>query len=352
MSEQPQPQVQPGAADQPLFGIEKIYLKDMSLELPNAPQVFFEHDAPQIEVSMHNEAARMTQEGLYNVTLTVTVTAKLQDRTVFLCGSRSGRHFPDPQLAAGRSGSRPGHALPQYAAPVRPRSGRKRRAARRLPARYVAAHELRRDLSAAAAADAGGAVSRGECARVAASDSLMNAGLRRVLAAALFAAMLASGPTFALDFRAVSEPVAILYDGPSVKAKPVYIVNRGYPLEVLVTVEGWVKVRDANGTLAWVESKQLTDKRTVMVKVPSADRPPEAGRERTRELPGAAERRARSDRSERTMGLRPSSRCGHRLRQGAAGLGRVSGWRSPMFPSRNLPSFCRVPEGKSRTRLD
>ena len=98
----------------------------------------------------------------------------------------------------------------------------------------------------------------------------MNAGLRRVLAAALFAAMLASGPTFALDFRAVSEPAAILYDGPSVKAKPVYIVTRGYPLEVLVTVEGWVKVRDANGTLAWVESKQLTDKRTVMVKVPSA----------------------------------------------------------------------------------
>jgi preprotein translocase subunit SecB len=93
MSEQPQPQLQPGAADQPLFGIEKIYLKDMSLELPNAPQVFFEHDAPQIEVSMHNEAARMTQEGLYNVTLTVTVTAKLQDRTVFLVEVAQGGIF-------------------------------------------------------------------------------------------------------------------------------------------------------------------------------------------------------------------------------------------------------------------
>lgn len=93
MSEQPQPQVQPGAADQPVFGVEKIYLKDMSLELPNAPQVFFERDAPQIEVTMHNEAARMTQEGLYNVVLTVTVTAKLQERTVFLVEVAQGGIF-------------------------------------------------------------------------------------------------------------------------------------------------------------------------------------------------------------------------------------------------------------------
>jgi SH3-like domain-containing protein len=98
----------------------------------------------------------------------------------------------------------------------------------------------------------------------------MDAGLQRALAVALFAAIVSSSPALALDFRAVSEPAAVLYDGPSVKAKPVYVVNRGYPLEILVTVEGWVKVRDANGTLAWVESKQLTDKRTVMVKVPSA----------------------------------------------------------------------------------
>ena len=60
---------------------------------------------------------------------------------------------------------------------------------------------------------------------------------------------------------------AILYDGPTVKASSLYVVNRGYPLEVVVTVEGWVKVRDANGALSWIEAKQLTDKRTVMVKV-------------------------------------------------------------------------------------
>ena len=50
MSEQPQ---QPQAAEQqPLFGIEKVYLKDLSLELPNAPQVFFEQEAPQVLVAL------------------------------------------------------------------------------------------------------------------------------------------------------------------------------------------------------------------------------------------------------------------------------------------------------------
>jgi SH3-like domain-containing protein len=47
-------------------------------------------------------------------------------------------------------------------------------------------------------------------------------------------------------------------------------VNRGYPLEVVVVLERWVKVRDANGELTWVESKALADRRTVMVKVPFA----------------------------------------------------------------------------------
>jgi preprotein translocase subunit SecB len=55
--------------------------------------VFFEQTAPQIEVAMHNEAARMTQEGLYNVVLTVTVTAKIQERTVFLVEVAQGGIF-------------------------------------------------------------------------------------------------------------------------------------------------------------------------------------------------------------------------------------------------------------------
>ena len=102
MSEQQQPQQH---AQQPLFAIEKIYLKDMSLELPNAPQIFFEREGPQVEVNIHNEAAGLTQEGLYEVVLTVTVTAKIQDKTVFLVeAAQAGifqiRNVPQPDLDA------------------------------------------------------------------------------------------------------------------------------------------------------------------------------------------------------------------------------------------------------------
>ena len=104
MSEQQQPQ-QPPQDQQPLFGIEKIYLKDMSLEVPNAPQVFFEREAPQVEVNMHNEATGLTQEGLFEVVLTVTVTAKIQERTIFLvecaqAGIFQIRNVPQQDLEA------------------------------------------------------------------------------------------------------------------------------------------------------------------------------------------------------------------------------------------------------------
>ena len=74
----------------------------------------------------------------------------------------------------------------------------------------------------------------------------------------------------ALDFRAVGESAAVLYDAPSARANKLYVVNRGYPLEVIVAVEGWMKVRDASGGFAWIEAKHTTDKRTVMIRVPVA----------------------------------------------------------------------------------
>lgn len=75
----------------------------------------------------------------------------------------------------------------------------------------------------------------------------------------------------ALDFRAVAAEAAILYDGPSARSSKLFVVSKGYPLEVLVAVEGWVKVRDATGAFSWIDAKQLTDKRTVLVKAPVAD---------------------------------------------------------------------------------
>jgi SH3-like domain-containing protein len=65
----------------------------------------------------------------------------------------------------------------------------------------------------------------------------------------------------------VGDAAAILYDAPSTKSNKLYIVSQGYPLEVIVTVQGWVKVRDASGALSWIDARQLSDKRIVMIKV-------------------------------------------------------------------------------------
>jgi SH3-like domain-containing protein len=62
----------------------------------------------------------------------------------------------------------------------------------------------------------------------------------------------------------------VLYDAPSLKARKLYVVSRGYPLEVVVVVEGWSKVRDAAGALSWIESRHLGDRRTVVVTAPRA----------------------------------------------------------------------------------
>jgi len=76
MSEQQQP-------EQPVFSIEKIYVKDISLEIPNAPQIFLEREAPQIDVQLNTKGG-VVSEGVYETSLTVTITAKLKDKTMFL----------------------------------------------------------------------------------------------------------------------------------------------------------------------------------------------------------------------------------------------------------------------------
>lgn len=68
---------------EPIFSIEKMYAKDISLEIPNAPQVFLEHENPGIEMQLQTEAASI-EDGLYEVVVTVTVTAKLAEKTMFL----------------------------------------------------------------------------------------------------------------------------------------------------------------------------------------------------------------------------------------------------------------------------
>ncbi|MEQ1488697.1 MAG: protein-export chaperone SecB [Methylotenera sp.] len=70
-------------AQQPGFSIEKVYVKDASLEIPNAPQIFTDRAQPQVGIELSNSAQAL-EEGLFEVALKVTVTSKIADKTVFL----------------------------------------------------------------------------------------------------------------------------------------------------------------------------------------------------------------------------------------------------------------------------
>jgi SH3 domain protein len=88
--------------------------------------------------------------------------------------------------------------------------------------------------------------------------------------AGLCLALTAAG-AFAADFRSAAEEAVVLYDAPSAQAKKLFIVSRGYPLEVIVVVQGWIKVRDASGALSWVDAGKVSAKpRTVMVRTSQA----------------------------------------------------------------------------------
>lgn len=87
---------------QPVFQIQRVYLKDMSLEQPNSPAIFLEQDAPVMEVAV-DVGAEPLAEGIYESTVTITVTAKINDKIAFLVeGKQAGifeaRNIPAEQL--------------------------------------------------------------------------------------------------------------------------------------------------------------------------------------------------------------------------------------------------------------
>jgi preprotein translocase subunit SecB len=69
---------------QPVFSIDKIYVKDLSLEVPNAPEVFMDPAQPQLEVQLSSSGERIGTNELYEVVVTLTVTAKAGEKTIFL----------------------------------------------------------------------------------------------------------------------------------------------------------------------------------------------------------------------------------------------------------------------------
>jgi preprotein translocase subunit SecB len=87
----------------PVFQIQRMYLKDLSLEIPHAPQIFLEQSQPTVEVSIDSEAAQLA-EGIYEVTVTVTVTTRVdKEKVVFLAEAKEAgifelRNIPQEQM--------------------------------------------------------------------------------------------------------------------------------------------------------------------------------------------------------------------------------------------------------------
>lgn len=90
---------------QPVFNIEKLYVKDLSLEIPHAPGIFLERENPQIDLQLNSQANAL-EEGVYEVVVTVTVTAKLPQKdgkVMFLVEARQAgifqvRNLPEGEL--------------------------------------------------------------------------------------------------------------------------------------------------------------------------------------------------------------------------------------------------------------
>ena len=87
---------------QPGFGIEKLYVRDASIEVPNAPQIFTDRTAPEVSVELGNSVQKL-DDGVFEVALKVTVTAKMNDKTAFLvevtqAGIFAIRNVPDENM--------------------------------------------------------------------------------------------------------------------------------------------------------------------------------------------------------------------------------------------------------------
>lgn len=89
--------------DTPVFQIQRVYLKDMSLEQPNSPGILLEQEQPNVDIQLGVEATPVT-EGIYEVCVTATVQTKVKDKTVFLIEAKQAgifeiRNIPEDQMS-------------------------------------------------------------------------------------------------------------------------------------------------------------------------------------------------------------------------------------------------------------
>ena len=93
-------------ADQenPVFQIQRVYLKDLSLEQPNSPGILLEQEQPNVDIQLGVEATTVA-EGIYEICVTATVQTKIKDKTVFLIEAKQAgifeiRNIPEEQMSA------------------------------------------------------------------------------------------------------------------------------------------------------------------------------------------------------------------------------------------------------------
>jgi len=105
-------------ADQldPIFQIQRVYLKEASLEQPNSPAILLEQDQPSVDIQLGVDATPVA-DGIFEVTVTATVTTKIADRTVFLVEAQQGGIFEVRNLPEEQMGPILGIACPQIVYP-------------------------------------------------------------------------------------------------------------------------------------------------------------------------------------------------------------------------------------------
>ena len=104
------------ASQDPVFQIQRVYLKDMSLEQPNSPAILLEQEQPNVDIQLGVEATPVT-DGIFEVCVTATVQTKIKDKTVFLVEAKQAGIFEIRNLPADQMGSIMGIACPQIVYP-------------------------------------------------------------------------------------------------------------------------------------------------------------------------------------------------------------------------------------------
>lgn len=104
------------ADQEPVFQIQRVYLKEVSLEQPNSPAILLEQEQPSVDIQLGVEANPVA-EGIYEVCVTATVHTKIQDRTVFLVEAKQAGIFEIRNLPPEQMGQVMGIACPQIVYP-------------------------------------------------------------------------------------------------------------------------------------------------------------------------------------------------------------------------------------------